>query len=57
MKTETVDIKPEALTGQAIAFAQLDKVLSNISSKLAQPTFDKLPSKTDDDEGDIPVEL
>ena len=64
MKTETVNIKPEALTGQAIAFAQLDKVLSNISSKLAQPTFDKLPgktddnaSKTDDNEGDIPVEL
>lgn len=57
VKTETVNIKPEALTGKAIAFAQLDKVLSNISSKLAQPTFDKLPSKTDDNEGDIPVEL
>lgn len=57
VKTETVNIKPEALTGKAIAFAQLDKVLSNISSKLAQPTFDKLPSKTDDNEGDISVEL
>lgn len=57
VKTETVNIKPEALTGKAIAFAQLDKVLNNISSKLAQPTYDKLPSKTDDNEGDIPVEL
>jgi hypothetical protein len=42
IKTEEVNIKPEALTGQAVAFAQLEKVLQNISDKISQPTSDKL---------------
>ena len=44
IKTEEVNIKPEALTGQAVAFAQLEKVLQNISDKISQPTSDKLPA-------------
>jgi len=44
IKTEAVNIKPEALTGQAVAFSQLEKVLQNISDKLTQPTGDKLPA-------------
>lgn len=68
IKVQSVNIKPEALSGQAIAFAQLETVLKNISDKLTDANTSSTEDTAADDstnasiattasDGEIPVEV
>lgn len=58
VKIVTANLKPEALSGKAAAFNDLNKVLQNISDKLSNPqaTTDSINANEEED-SQIPVEV